>query len=102
MIRRPPRSTLFPYTTLFRSWVALILATTSRVRAVINFSFSQSHFALGRGRQSGTELQFNSRNTGHINYAIMANVSPKVRSGCGSELGSELIIDTSNVIFVNR
>src|SRR2546422_6326162 len=22
MIRRPPRSTLFPYTTLFRSWVA--------------------------------------------------------------------------------
>src|SRR3989440_9661134 len=28
MIRRPPRSTLFPYTTLFRSWgiVALALA----------------------------------------------------------------------------
>src|SRR2546422_2604692 len=23
MIRRPPRSTLFPYTTLFRSWQAL-------------------------------------------------------------------------------
>src|SRR5260370_38749461 len=23
MIRRPPRSTLFPYTTLFRSWPAL-------------------------------------------------------------------------------
>src|SRR5687768_17966415 len=23
MIRRPPRSTLFPYTTLFRSWVLL-------------------------------------------------------------------------------
>src|SRR3989454_2849222 len=25
MIRRPPRSTLFPYTTLFRSGVALVL-----------------------------------------------------------------------------
>src|SRR5437899_5781519 len=24
MIRRPPRSTLFPYTTLFRSWFLLI------------------------------------------------------------------------------
>src|SRR2546430_8162708 len=24
MIRRPPRSTLFPYTTLFRSWVDLM------------------------------------------------------------------------------
>src|SRR3712207_8842531 len=23
MIRRPPRSTLFPYTTLFRSWIRL-------------------------------------------------------------------------------
>src|SRR3712207_9466804 len=24
MIRRPPRSTLFPYTTLFRSWLQLV------------------------------------------------------------------------------
>src|SRR2546429_5931243 len=28
MIRRPPRSTLFPYTTLFRSAPALLLQTT--------------------------------------------------------------------------
>src|SRR5436305_11034200 len=26
LLRRPPRSTLFPYTTLFRSWVALALS----------------------------------------------------------------------------
>src|SRR3712207_9075231 len=25
MIRRPPRSTLFPYTTLFRSWTAALV-----------------------------------------------------------------------------
>src|SRR3712207_7740489 len=25
MIRRPPRSTLFPYTTLFRSWAQMLL-----------------------------------------------------------------------------
>src|SRR5438034_6903647 len=31
MIRRPPRSTLFPYTTLFRSWaVARLLLDVSR------------------------------------------------------------------------
>src|SRR2546425_8222362 len=30
MIRRPPRSTLFPYTTLFRSVELLPLRTTSR------------------------------------------------------------------------
>src|SRR2546427_7334648 len=29
MIRRPPRSTLFPYTTLFRSWLALKRAAQS-------------------------------------------------------------------------
>src|SRR5260370_10454128 len=31
MIRRPPRSTLFPYTTLFRSRVNLLLAQSSRI-----------------------------------------------------------------------
>src|SRR5256885_8871876 len=31
MIRRPPRSTLFPYTTLFRSVIALSTAAASRV-----------------------------------------------------------------------
>src|SRR2546426_1211309 len=32
MIRRPPRSTLFPYTTLFRSSTSSSTATTSEVR----------------------------------------------------------------------
>src|SRR3712207_7108642 len=31
MIRRPPRSTLFPYTTLFRSGLANLEVTTTRV-----------------------------------------------------------------------
>ena len=31
MIRRPPRSTLFPYTTLFRSWTGRIL---HRIRSI--------------------------------------------------------------------
>src|SRR3712207_8014910 len=31
MIRRPPRSTLFPYTPLFRSWKEVIWAMTTRV-----------------------------------------------------------------------
>src|SRR5438105_8344697 len=32
MIRRPPRSTLFPYTTLFRSRIRRLLITSSRWR----------------------------------------------------------------------
>src|SRR3712207_9504059 len=31
MIRRPPRSTLFPYTTLFRSWEEFLLKTNQMV-----------------------------------------------------------------------
>src|SRR5437667_6552141 len=31
MIRRPPRSTLFPYTTLFRSWAASMRRETMRL-----------------------------------------------------------------------
>src|SRR2546422_6132083 len=33
MIRRPPRSTLFPYTTLFRSLRALAVSSASRLPA---------------------------------------------------------------------
>src|SRR3712207_7282409 len=34
MIRRPPRSTLFPYTTLFRSDVALLVEDEARPEAL--------------------------------------------------------------------
>src|SRR5262245_63591535 len=34
MIRRPPRSTLFPYTTLFRSWFAKALDRFERSMAI--------------------------------------------------------------------
>src|SRR3712207_8956622 len=40
MIRRPPRSTLFPYTTLFRSWASIlfesILARRRKARRAIS------------------------------------------------------------------
>src|SRR2546430_10991088 len=34
MIRRPPRSTLFPYTTLFRSWVGVLNGSGGSRRVV--------------------------------------------------------------------
>src|SRR2546425_446577 len=37
MIRRPPRSTLLPYTTLFRSLVACLRAVTSKVPALLRW-----------------------------------------------------------------
>src|SRR5947209_13713259 len=39
MIRRPPRSTLFPYTTLFRSWVMRRRETQSILVTDGNFTY---------------------------------------------------------------
>src|SRR2546421_5128650 len=36
MIRRPPRSTLFPYTTLFRSWAARCRGASISRRAIVS------------------------------------------------------------------
>src|SRR5438477_3322145 len=44
MMRRPPRSTLFPYTTLFRSEVALVLDFLDLVRLVRVRRIDGQHF----------------------------------------------------------
>src|SRR5260370_11217147 len=44
MIRRPPRSTLFPYTTLFRSFTRRQVAIQNRVAS--NIGISQSTFSV--------------------------------------------------------
>src|SRR5882762_10740686 len=48
MIRRPPRSTLFPYTTLFRSRAGVI-SRDERVRAVVTESSQHGDRELARG-----------------------------------------------------
>src|SRR2546425_11298009 len=57
MIRRPPRSTLFPYTTLFRSQ-QLLMDLSLNLKAVI----SQRLLPLrqGKGRAAAVEVLLNS------------------------------------------
>src|SRR3712207_7045780 len=43
MIRRPPRSTLFPYTTLFRSLDDLVLAGATEHRVAVDLGGRQEH-----------------------------------------------------------
>src|SRR2546422_5178219 len=89
MIRRPPRSTLFPYTTLFRSRIAeqierfdelvtlerVLSAETIGVRALLNFFFLErcrgdpatgNYFTLVKDRKS---TRLNSSH-GYISYAV--------------------------------
>src|SRR2546427_11851116 len=64
MIRRPPRSTLFPYTTLFRSTGstgtgAIIGATCGRMhkRALLEMGGKNAMIVLERSEEHTSELQ---------------------------------------------
>src|SRR2546426_5357264 len=61
MIRRPPRSTLFPYTTLFRSCSVYFPAVSPLFSCVLIDAFSPSSpspmCALSRSEEHTSELQ---------------------------------------------
>src|SRR2546425_5413998 len=56
MIRRPPRSTLFPYTTLFRSLAVSRVRVTTGIAAVAA-SASRSSSPSSRSEEHTSELQ---------------------------------------------
>src|SRR3712207_9010682 len=51
MIRRPPRSTLFPYTTLFRSGAARTRAVRDGARRRLSHRASERGPLMGRGHR---------------------------------------------------
>src|SRR3712207_7050167 len=55
MIRRPPRSTLFPYTTLFRSAAVLAQGVDLRRGAVLVTGRERIALAIDRGPWRGVE-----------------------------------------------
>src|SRR2546430_10706159 len=58
MIRRPPRSTLFPYTTLFRSEVPLLPCGLRRLRPARAASAVVAHLGVRqRSEEHTSELQ---------------------------------------------
>src|SRR5687768_18233915 len=63
MIRRPPRSTLFPYTTLFRS------SSSSPVRKSATCTARPSTPARPRGGRDRKSTRLNSSH-GYISYAV--------------------------------
>src|SRR5690625_7779443 len=60
MIPRPPRSTLFPYTTLFRSFIVLVVALFNQVLTMTGLNplpFSEEQIYEGRSEEHTSELQ---------------------------------------------
>src|SRR2546422_8050867 len=89
MIRRPPRSTLFPYTTLFRS-AAIIGVNVRRVIAVTFFLGS----ALGGAAGVLVGLYYTDRKStrlnsshGYISYAVFCLKKKKRSSPAAGKSG---------------
>src|SRR3989442_8784853 len=67
MIRRPPRSTLFPYTTLFRSFVDAFMSENPSLDAFVAHRASLLRMLAGVADRKSTRL-----NSSHvrISYAV--------------------------------
>src|SRR5437660_5184799 len=92
MIRRPPRSTLFPYTTLFRSWFTPALSRQTYVQIV------QPHCSDGNlcGDRKSTRL-----NSSHvaISYAVFCVKKKKKKS---NETKTQTVSNTPRLISTKR
>src|SRR2546427_8099700 len=77
MIRRPPRSTLFPYTTLFRSWWPG--AQVLRVGAPRHATHRPRERARGGDRQDRKSTRLNSSHS-QISYAVFCLKKKKKKS----------------------
>src|SRR5258707_4400194 len=73
MIRRPPRSTLFPYTTLFRSWDPIMSEKAGYKHFMLKEIFEQPTAAretiLGRVSLDRKSTRLNSSHA-NISYAV--------------------------------
>src|SRR2546422_11779418 len=69
MIRRPPRSTLFPYTTLFRSPQAELDLARKIVLAAYSSKGCTTEAAIGRTELDRKSTRLNSSH-GYISYAV--------------------------------
>src|SRR2546427_6947116 len=75
MIRRPPRSTLFPYTTLFRSALGVLGERSARVFAALRSAASGSDPSLRRAAEKALrqlDRKSTRLNSSHsqISYAV--------------------------------
>src|SRR2546429_5144337 len=74
MIRRPPRSTLFPYTTLFRSTAGDDLGTNFRILPELRVETEQCLIELNRlgfaGRGEDRKSTRLNSSHGYISYAV--------------------------------
>src|SRR2546430_13673887 len=88
MIRRPPRSTLFPYTTLFRSLGELLLDLQQPAQALMEFEAAlrsspnrfNSLYGVARSAELSGDPKSTRLNSSHsqISYAVLCLEKKKI------------------------
>src|SRR2546428_8472173 len=99
MIRRPPRSTLFPYTTLFRSEVGGIDVADLRIengqarrfRAHVGAADNLGHDGGGRRHQDRKSTRLNSSHD-QISYAVFCLKKKKFHRNEHDQLAADICI----------
>src|SRR5687768_17995647 len=92
MIRRPPRSTLFPYTTLFRSTSRAATTRGKYVYCIVQGTEAQKFGAIGLGAepaevhtvQDRKSTRLNSSH-GYISYAVFCLKKKKQKKAITSQ-----------------
>src|SRR5256884_5243697 len=85
MIRRPPRSTLFPYTTLFRSEKLVVSGLYGAPAGTVALRFEGSHWVKLRlcEYRDRKSTRLNSSH-GYISYAVFCLKKKKIDDGRSS------------------
>src|SRR5947208_12887694 len=79
MIRRPPRSTLFPYTTLFRSNLVVCSATMSRPRVRVSTALVKNcAWPTPNGRRRSEEHTSELQSPDHLVCRLLLEKKKKI------------------------
>src|SRR5436309_5253714 len=95
MIRRPPRSTLFPYTTLFRSKLGLIVHAAEHTQRHVGQLLVTVRVQTSREDRKSTRL-----NSSHvkISYAVFC-LKKKKKKNKRINISKIILTETTRVIF---
>src|SRR2546429_5889301 len=82
MIRRPPRSTLFPYTTLFRSKGVVDDGSGRRMESVVIFKITAGQDGYPHGLKVDRKSTRLNSSHGYISYAVLCLKKKRI---CGAD-----------------